>query len=145
MNINLAIEQDAPRLSALACANPFSAHWTEQDFAQEILQPCSKIYTLTDDNRNIIAFICYRLVAPSAELTNFAVDNNFLKQGLGSVLLGGSIKKIYAQGAREITLEVNVNNLAALKLYEKFLFKTVSLRKKFYNNNQDAAVMLLKL
>ena len=67
---------------------------------------------------------------------------------LGQKLRAGFKQKadeLAAQGVKNITLEVNVTNTPAIKLYEKFLFKTVSLRKKFYNNSQDAALMRLNL
>ena len=142
--ISPACAADAARLAEIAAENSFSAHWSEQDFLQEINQPCARVYTVRENN-TIIAFICYRVVAPSAELTNFAVDNNFLKRGFGAFALEKSLKELSAQGVKEVTLEVNVTNAAAMRLYGKFSFKTVSLRKKFYNNSQDAALMRLDL
>lgn len=144
MRLLPALPADIDRLAEVAGANPFSAPWSAQDFLREINQPCARVYTARDNN-TIIAFISYRFVAPAAELTNFAVDGNFLKRGIGAFILGESIKELAALGVKTITLEVNVNNDAAMKLYEKFLFKTVSLRKKFYNNSQDAALMRLNL
>ena len=144
MRLQPALPADINRLAEVAGANPFSAHWSAQEFLQEINQPCARVYTLRENN-TIIAFISYRVVAPDAELTNFAVFGNCLRRGLGSFVLGESIKELAAQGVKNITLEVNVTNTPAMNLYEKFLFKTVSLRKKFYNNSQDAALMRLNL
>lgn len=144
MRLQPAAPADIDRLAEIAGANPFSAHWTAQEFLQEINQPCARVFIVRENN-TIIAFISYRVVAPDAELTNFAADNNFLRRGFGAFILGESIKEISTLGVKNITLEVNVNNAPAMKLYEKFLFKTVSLRKKFYNNSQDAALMRLNL
>ncbi len=144
MRLQPAAPADSNRLAEIAGANPFSAHWSAQDFLQEINQPCARVYTVRENNL-IIAFISYRVVAPDAELTNFAVIGNALKQGFGAFTLTESLKELAAQGVKKVTLEVNVNNLPAVKLYEKFLFKTVSLRKKFYNNSQDAALMSVTL
>lgn len=144
MRLQPAASADINRLAELAGANPFSAHWSAQEFLQEINQPCARVYTVRENNI-ILAFISYRVVAPDAELTNFAVAGNVLKRGFGSFILGESLKELAAQGVKKITLEVNVSNEPAMKLYEKFLFKTVSLRKKFYNNSQDAALMSVNL
>lgn len=144
MRLQPALPADINRLAEVAGANPFSAHWSAHEFLQEINQPCARVYTVSQNN-TIIAFISYRVVAPDAELTNFAADNNFLRRGFGAFTLGESIKELAAVGVKNITLEVNVTNTAAIRLYEKFLFKTVSLRKKFYNNSQDAALMRLNL
>lgn len=144
MNFRLAVRRDCEALSALACANPFSAQWSEADFASEISQPCSKVFVL-ENKKEIIAFVCFRCVPPSAELLNFAVGNKFLRQGLGSALLYDAIEDLSVCGVKEITLEVSVQNAAAAALYKKFSFQTVSLRKKFYNNKIDAALMRLTL
>ena len=46
---------------------------------------------------------------------------------------------------KALTLEVNSNNIPAQKLYEKFNFKRVGLRKKYYNNTDDAIIMTKQL
>lgn len=135
-----AREEDAFALARIASSNPCSAHWTAADFAKEIQHPFTKIYKM-ENNQNILGFICYRVCADAAELTNFAVDADNLKQGVGSFLLEHSLGELKKNEIKEITLEVNVNNEAALNLYSKFLFKRVSTRKKFYNNTDDAALM----
>lgn len=137
--------QDAVLLAQTAASNPFSAHWTENDFAAELAQKCAKIYVAADAADKPLAFIAYRVVAPSAELTNFAVDAGSLRQKIGGNLLAQSIGELSSFGVKEITLEVDTSNIAAINLYKKFNFNTVSLRKKFYNNGNDAALMLLKL
>ena len=45
---------------------------------------------------------------------------------------------------KDITLEVNINNISAINLYKKYDFKEVGLRKKYYNNCDDALIMTLK-
>ena len=45
---------------------------------------------------------------------------------------------------KDITLEVNVNNIPAINLYKKYNFKEVGLRKNYYNNSEDAIIMTLK-
>ena len=46
---------------------------------------------------------------------------------------------------KDITLEVNVNNIPAINLYKKYNFKEVGIRKKYYNNTDDAIIMTLVL
>ena len=46
---------------------------------------------------------------------------------------------------KDITLEVNVNNIPAINLYKKYNFKEVGIRKKYYNNSDDAIIMTLML
>ena len=46
---------------------------------------------------------------------------------------------------KDITLEVNINNISAINLYKKYDFKEVGLRKKYYSNCEDALIMTKKL
>ena len=63
----------------------------------------------------------------------------------GSNLLEYIINFSKNQKAKSITLEVNEKNIPAIKLYEKYNFKTVGTRKKYYNNTYDAILMTLTL
>ena len=46
---------------------------------------------------------------------------------------------------KDITLEVNINNIPAINLYKKYNFEEVGIRKKYYNNVEDALIMTKKL
>ena len=65
--------------------------------------------------------------------------------GIGSKLLSSLINIAKEQNLKTITLEVNVNNQIAINLYNKFNFKKTGLRKKYYNNTDDAIIMTLEI
>ena len=69
------------------------------------------------------------------EIFEIAVRNTEKRKGLASELLSK------LPNDKEIFLEVNENNIAAINLYEKFGFKQISIRKKYYNNKDDAIIM----
>ena len=69
------------------------------------------------------------------EIFEIAVRNSEKRKGLASELLSK------LPNDKEIFLEVNENNIAAINLYEKFGFKQISIRKKYYNNKDDAIIM----
>lgn len=69
------------------------------------------------------------------EIFEIAVRNTEKRKGLASKLLSK------LPNDKEIFLEVNENNIAAINLYEKFGFKQISIRKKYYNNKDDAIIM----
>ena len=60
---------------------------------------------------------------------------------IGSTLLQKLIDTAQYQNFKSITLEVNENNLPAINLYSKFLFKKLGIRKKYYNNKDNAIIM----
>lgn len=74
---------------------------------------------------------------------NIVVRKDKRKLGLGSQLLENIIKMAKDLNAKTITLEVNENNLPAIKLYKKYAFKQVGLRKKYYHNVDSAILMTL--
>ena len=87
--------------------------------------------------------------------TSFSVDDVhiidiFVKEvyrnkGIGSSLLQELINISKNYNYSEITLEVNVHNLPAQKLYNKFHFEKVGIRKKYYNNTDDAILMAIQI
>jgi len=138
--ISPATLQDAPTLAQIAAGNPCSAHWSSTDFEKEITNPAALVLKAQTDG-GITGFICCRYTPPDAELTNFAISNNFLRKGLGAALLKQSFQNLKQKGVNSITLEVNEHNIAAINLYFKFGFKQVSRRKKFYNGKDDALLL----
>lgn len=76
-----------------------------------------------------------------ADITNIAVNENFRRTGIGTLILKELIKKAEEKKLESIFLEVNQNNENAIKLYEKCGFKKEGIRKKYYNNKDDAIIM----
>ena len=80
-----------------------------------------------------------------AHLLNFAIAQNFHRQGIGSMLLNYLINTCNNR-ANKIFLEVAVDNYPAITLYKKFKFDVIGIRKDYYINNhlkQDALVLVL--
>jgi ribosomal-protein-alanine N-acetyltransferase len=139
--ISRAAPDDAPALAQIAAQSPFAAHWTAAAFAAEIAQSAAHIFKARNARGETAGFIACRLVPPHAELTNFAVAQIFLRRGAGAALLAYGLDFLRKNGAAELTLEVNINNMPAVALYKKFNFTQAAVRKKFYNNADDALLM----
>lgn len=134
----------AGELAEIAASSDFCAKWSGADFKSEIDNKFARIYTALC-GKEIVGFAAFRLCAEEGELTNFAVKAQYRRRGVGGMLLSKGIDSASAEGVKRLTLEVNAANCAAIALYEKFNFKTVSVRKKFYNNSQDAFLMLREI
>lgn len=74
---------------------------------------------------------------------NIVVRKNKRQEGIGSKLLGKVLEIAKEWKAQSITLEVNETNLQAINLYQKFGFKQVGFRKKYYYNIDNAIIMNL--
>ena len=123
----------------------FDDFWNYNTFKNELLNNNSK-YIIAKYNGQIIGFAGIWKAVDDIHITNIVTAKKFRKQNIGSLLLSNLIKLAKLEkNINEITLEVNSNNVPAIKLYEKFGFKIVGIRKKYYNNIDDAIIMTLKL
>ena len=82
------------------------------------------------------------LMVDEAHITTIAVRPEYRGKGLGELLMVGLIEKAMEIGARWMTLEVRVSNTVAQNLYRKYTFHAEGLRKGYYSdNNEDAVIM----
>lgn len=84
-------------------------------------------------------------IIDEVNIMNIVVRKDKRNEGIGSKLLDEIFKIAKQQKAQSITLEVNENNLPAIKLYQKFGFEQVGLRKKYYRNTDNAVIMSVEL
>jgi ribosomal-protein-alanine N-acetyltransferase len=92
--------------------------------------------------RSIVGYAGLWLMTDEAHITTIAIDPDFQGNGLGELLLVALIDRAKTIGARWLTLEVRVSNEVAQKLYEKYTFKEMGVRRRYYSdNNEDALVM----
>lgn len=105
------------------------------------LNKIAKIY-LKDEK--IIAFISYVISFERAELNYIFVDPFYREQHIASILMEDMIKDCSEKGVMTIDLEVNSLNEKAINLYQKYQFKIINIRKKYYNGN-DGYIMLKEI
>lgn len=120
----------------------FQDPWSKQDFITELeSNPYSCIY-VKEINGEVVAYVDLWIAYENAEIANIAVKKEFLHQGIASELMQYCLQKIQQSKCENFTLEVRVSNMNAIKLYEKFGFQTVSKRKKYYADGEDAYLMV---
>ena len=119
----------------------FDDFWTYDTFKSELLNPNSK-YIIAKKEKEIVGFAGIWKSVDDVHITNIVTAQNHRRQNIGSILLSNLIDLAKKENdITSITLEVNSNNIPAQKLYKKFDFKVVGLRKKYYNNTDDAIIM----
>jgi ribosomal-protein-alanine N-acetyltransferase len=85
-------------------------------------------------------------IAGEAHISTIAVHPKGRGRGWGEILLAGMVQRGIRLDADEVALEVRVTNKRAQKLYEKYAFRTVDVKKRYYrNNNEDAYDMRLNV
>lgn len=122
----------------------FDNFWNANILKSELENPNS-IYVVAKLNNEIVGFGGIINTLDQMEITNIVVKKSLRNQGIGNALLRRLIVLSREHGKNMIFLEVNANNLCAIKLYEKNGFQRVGLRKKYYNNADDAILMNLKI
>lgn len=122
----------------------FDNFWNANILKSELENPNS-IYVVAKLNNEIVGFGGIIDTLDQMEITNIVVKKSLRNQGVGNALLQRLIVLSREHGKNMIFLEVNANNLYAIKLYEKNGFQKVGLRKKYYNNTDDAILMNLKI
>jgi len=82
------------------------------------------------------------LMVDEAHVTTFAVDPRYRRRRIGERLLLALLDLARDRQAREATLEVRLSNLPARRLYEKYGFRPVGIRPRYYSDNQEDALIM---
>ena len=123
----------------------FDDFWSVNTLKSELKNPNSQ-YIVAKKNNNIVGFGGIWKSVDDIHITNIVVNKNFRKQNIGSKILTNLLQICKQEkDITSITLEVNCTNIPAQKIYEKFGFKKVGLRKKYYNNTNDAIIMTMEV
>ena len=121
----------------------FDEFWTYRILKSE-LEDTNSIYIVAKNDNKIVGFAGIKLIFDEANIMNIVVKKEMRGKKIGSILLENLIIISKTKNAKTITLEVNVNNIPAISLYKKYNFTEIGRRKKYYNNSEDAIIMLLK-
>ncbi|WMJ85899.1 ribosomal protein S18-alanine N-acetyltransferase [Anaerocolumna sp. MB42-C2] len=122
----------------------FSKPWTVDDFKNSI-QNRQNIYLVVEEEGQIIAYCGLWGVAGEGQINNVAVKKEIRDHGIGYAMLSALIEKGKKNGIDAFTLEVRVSNEAAITLYHKLDFKDAGIRKNFYEEpTEDALIMWLR-
>lgn len=123
----------------------FDEFWNINNLKNDFENPNSTYYIAKLDGE-IVGFAGFLKICDEANLMNIVTKVNKRHLGIGKKLLENIIKEAKNQNLKTITLEVNEKNTYAINLYEKkFNFKRIGLRKKYYNNTDDAILMSMSL
>lgn len=124
--------------------NNFDDFWTFGIFKEELINPkCHYIVAVQDED--ILGFGGISVVLDEANINNIAVRFDKRNNKIGSKILLNLIDISKLLNCSFITLEVNVKNLPAIKLYENFGFKNLGIRKNYYKGQFDAYIMKLMI
>ena len=110
----------------------FDNFWSYNVLKQELVNDKTK-YIIAKEKNEVVGFAGISVI--------FVVKKSCRGKGIGGEMLETLIDLCSDMNLKTFTLEVNVENTPAIKLYERFGFKNLGIRKKYYNNTTDAYIM----
>jgi [ribosomal protein S18]-alanine N-acetyltransferase len=149
IRIRVATAEDVDAMTELD-ATCFSAPWSRASFEAELTTNNLAWYLVAEELVPggvglIIGYAGLWAIEDEGHITNVAVHPDYRRMHLGFILVEMLIAQTRKEGLKRFTLEVRPSNQAAISLYEQFGFVSAGLRKGYYeDNNEDAMIMWLE-
>lgn len=134
--------RDAADLAAIH-AKGFYRGWPSTEFASFLSERDTPVYVACDAKRRIAGFALVRIAADEAELLTIAVAPKWRGKKLGQALMAAVFDDLLMSPATQMFLEVSEENTAAIKLYQRQGFETISRRKGYYAKPDGSAATAL--
>ena len=119
----------------------FPDPWSARILAHKISDPAT-IFLIAEQESEIQGYALLQCIPPEAELTNFAVTEKARRSGTGRYLLKALLQEAKNQAIEAIHLEVRAGNTPAIALYTSRGFQPAGLRKNYYKNPNEHAVLM---
>lgn len=142
MTVDFFKLSDIPAIAEIE-KQSFSVVWSEKQLEEELSNKTSVFFVARDGDKPV-GYIIMNSVMGEAFISRVATHIDYRRRGVANTLLNALDRYAYDNDMDYITLEVRVSNAPAISLYEKFGFKRFSLRKNFYSNPTEDAVIYTK-
>ncbi len=121
----------------------FSTPWSKAGFEESLRQSYSHFYVVVMDD--IVGYCGVHNLGGDGEISNVAVDEKYRGKGIAYEMLQFAMNEMRKEGVEAFTLEVRASNTPAIKLYEKLGFSNAGVRKNFYENPTEDAIIMWKM
>jgi ribosomal-protein-alanine N-acetyltransferase len=116
--------------------------WTPTMFREEMNDTATRGYWVAEIDGAVVGFAGLWVVVGEGHLTNIAVDPQVRRRGVATQLLLHTVRNAIARDCTALTLEVRVSNSSAIALYARFGFAPAGVRKGYYPDNHEDALIL---
>jgi len=120
--------------------------WSKRMLLEEMTNPISHSFLIERvekiEDISILGFICFRNVGEESELLNIVIRPQYRQRGFGTKLMEFYIDFCSSRGINRYYLEVSTSNIEAIHLYQCFAFRPMGTRKRFYQGQFDALLMV---
>lgn len=123
--------------------NLFSVPWTKEGFLTYLMKKDTMFFVVEEKER-ILGYCSMMTVLDEGDILNVAVRSDRQKEGIGQFLVDSMLRMADMQGIRLVHLEVRQGNGTARRLYQRLGFKEDGLRRDYYENPVENAVLMTK-
>ena len=123
--------------------NTFPKPWTEADFVREVTTNHCARYMVAETEGQVVAYAGAWLILDEGHITNIAVKKEYRGQGIGRKVTEALMQYASNLGVQYLTLEVRKSNEVAQNLYKSLGFIKLGVRKKYYDDGEDALLMVV--
>ncbi len=138
--LSLSDLSDIERVEQRVYATP----WSRSMFAGELAKPSSISLGAFTENGRLVGYLIVSRYVDAWHIMNLAVDLDQRRQGIASLLLDELFALTAGDERRGYTLEVRVSNRAAVLLYERYGFEPSGVRRGYYTDNREDALIMWK-
>ena len=121
----------------------FSDPWSENSVALELKNPLS-CWLVAEEDGKVTGYVGSQTVMDESDMMNVAVHPDYRRKGIAEKPVMELVEALKKRDSRCLTLEVRASNEPARALYEKQGFVQVGLRKNYYRNPREDALILRK-
>ena len=121
----------------------FARPWSRESFRQELERNVAARYLVAEADGQVVGYAGAWIILDESHITNIAVAEAWRGRGIGRMLTSALMQYISNLGAAYATLEVRVSNERAQRLYESLGFVRVGKRKRYYEDNQEDAWLMV--
>lgn len=122
----------------------FAQPWSKKSFQEEIEENKLALYIVGEIDQKLVGYAGLWKVADEGHITNVAVHPDYRRRGIAKALLTVLLDFTEKEGVNFYTLEVRFSNVGAIHLYKEFDFEAAGLRKKYYEDNGEDAIIMNK-
>lgn len=119
----------------------YAVPWHENAYHTELHNPAAQYLVARYDGK-VVGYGGMWVIMDEAHITTLAVDPIHQRRKIGERILIALLEESILRGASRATLEVRENNVAAQRLYRKFGFREAAIRKHYYTDNQEHALIM---
>ena len=142
MNIVPMNEHHVPQIALLE-RECFADPWSQQSIASELHNPLS-LWLVAQEGQTLLGYVGSQTCLDETDMMNIAVSPASRRQGVARALIEALVSALRERGSKQLTLEVRASNGPARRLYESLGFLQVGLRKNYYRNPKEDALILRK-